>query len=346
MLTDTVSGKVLFDDTYFFSWSNFSSQYNDPALNAVVTQLPVGSYNLKVSVKAGPITDPATLATPETTVLDQDFDVAQNRIDIAADRTIAHQGETVVVSLTAGMAGITSLNAGVQYDAQRFTLDEEATRAANPGLDVSVNALASTVTVQGGTSAAAGQALAKLHFTAIRTAADPVTGENAPQFVINEAEVGVNGGALGEAYSKGLSVSVEVGYNVEIRKNFLSGYDLLLIYTASAATYTYVDTPLYDVSFAGYLADGAGYPCTYAYLAPNASANRLTVGTTAGTSLNWGLDTNMSGQVDLADAQQVVNVITGKVTPGADMARCLAADVNKDGVVDGQDVSAILRAVR
>ena len=50
--------------------------------------------------------------------------------------------------------------------------------------------------------------------------------------------------------------------------------------------------------------------------------------------------------MDLADAQQVANVLRGAVTPSSDMVRSLAADVNKDGKVTQDDITAIWEQIR
>lgn len=346
VLTDTDSGKVLFDDTFMFNWSNFSGEYNDANLNAIMENLPVGNYHLKVSVKTGPITDPAVLELPVVSVLDQKFTVIDPQLAIQAERSRVEQGDALNIRLNAAANGIDRIDAAVKYAADLFEFDLAATQEANPGLTFEVSELSQTVSLSGSAKAASGQALATLCFKAIRTAEAPIVGESAPAFTITRSQVGLNGGELTEGGAQGQSTVVEVGYNTAVYEDFLPGWDLLMVNTLDPIIYTYDGKPMYDLTDNGYLVDGKGYACVNAILVSEVNIDKLAEGEQSNPVLKYGFDANLSGWVDMNDVQQVINVLKGTVTPADDMARCIAADVNKDGRVDNDDMLAVWNELR
>ena len=134
-------------------------------------------------------------------------------------------------------------------------------------------------------------------------------------------------------------------YVVEIIKDYVSKYSLVLVYTDSNATFTYNDAAMYDVTSAGYKHVDESYNHTYA-LVVNGSANEANVA--AGTTpvvktLNCNdLDVNGSNSVDLRDAVAVVAVYNANENYMTNyMSIVLEADVNHDKKVDIDDFSLI-----
>lgn len=336
VLTDLDRNKVVYEGEHFFRFNASSSDYEDTALNDAMSTLTKGKYRLEIHIKSGPVTDLTTLEVPSTKVLDETFDVHKAELTLAADRTLVYQGEQVKTVISAPN-GADAIRVSLSYAMGLFELNAEATRAANPGISLQVNELIGVVTAEGR------GAQMELFFDALRSGAEPALGEDALRFTIVDSAVTPRGGAMSRAYANGAHVAVELSYNLKIFRQYLPGWDLVLVCTLDSGSFTYDGKAMYDVSQGGYLVDGGGYPCVYAILAPDADSRKLSQGSSDAVSVNYGADANMSGWVDLADAQQVANVINGMVTPASDMARCLAADVNKDGKVDKQDIAAVWR---
>ena len=339
VLTDLTQNKVLYENEHFFRFNASSSMYEDPALNDAMATLAEGSYRLEISIKSGPVTDLSTLEVPTTKVMDETFTVRKSELTLAADRTRVHQGEQVTVTVAAQGAA-DRIKAGLSYDMNLFELDMAATRKANPGIDLQNDTLTKAVKVDHES------AQIELIFTALRSGSEPVLGADAPRFTLTEGHVARPGGGLTDAFARGNFLAVELGYNLKVFRDYLPGWDLVLVFTMENAPFTYDNNPMCDVGRSGYLVDGMGFPCTYAWLAPNADTAKLDPGTEEGADVNYGADTNLSGWVDLADAQQVANVLRGAVTPSSDMVRSLAADVNKDGKVTQDDITAIWEQIR
>ncbi len=339
VLTDLTNNKILYEGEHFFRFNASSSMYEDLALNDAMAVLTEGSYRLEISIKSGPVTDLTTLEVPSTKVMDETFTVRKSELTLTADRTLAHQGEQVTLTVAA-LGAADRIKAGISYDMNLFELDVEATRKANPGIDIQIDNLTQTVKVD------CNAAQIELIFTALRSGSEPILGGDAPRFTVTDNAVARPGGTLTDGFARGNYVPVELGYNLKVFRDYLPGWDLVLVFTMEIAPFTYDGHPMYNVSQGGYLVDGLGFPCTYAWLAPNADTERLAPGAEAGADVNCGADANLSGWVDLADAQQVANVLKGAVTPNTDMARCIAADVNKDGKVTPDDVTAIWDEIR
>lgn len=347
VLTDKSTGKELFNGTHYFAWSNFSGEYNDPNLNAVMAELPDGEYNLTVSVKSGPITDPEKLETPEVQVLDQDFKIIPTKLTLAAGQDKVNQGEKLSIHVVAQEDGLTGIKVGVSYDMDRYAFDLQGSMDANPGFVFTENKLLGIVTAEGSfSSAAKGDVLVKLSYTALPTGNKPLTGDDTPVFAIGQSSLVTAKGERIDGYAKGQSAKADIGYNVQICKEYVKGWDLVLVHMSSETPLTYDGTSMYNVSETGYLLDGSGFPCVYGYLTQNASVEKVTSGAAVGPEIQYGLDVNMSGWLDLNDVQQVANVISGKVSPSQDMVRCIAADVNKDGKADMKDMALLLNKLR
>lgn len=133
---------------------------------------------------------------------------------------------------------------------------------------------------------------------------------------------------------------------VEIVNDYVAGYDLVLVYTDSNATFTYDGAAMYDVTAAGYkYQNTTEYRHVYGLVVPAAAADetKVAAGTGAFEALPYGYDVNGNGTVaDLDDAMVVVGVynVRAAYVP-AKMKMVLQADVNGDKLVNVLDFGTI-----
>lgn len=136
-------------------------------------------------------------------------------------------------------------------------------------------------------------------------------------------------------------------YVTEIKEDYVAGYDLVLVYTDSNATFTYDAAAMYNVTAAGYkYGNETAYQHVYGLVVAHTDAdavNKVAAGTASATSLTYGYDVNSNGTTaDLDDAMVVVgvyNVRSAYVL--AKMEMVLKADVNGDKMVDVNDFGVI-----
>ena len=135
-------------------------------------------------------------------------------------------------------------------------------------------------------------------------------------------------------------------YVTEIKEEYVAGYDLVLVYTDSNATFTYDGAAMYDVTSAGYKPEGEdkAYKHVYGLVVPAAAdETKVAAGTASATALTYGYDVNGNGTVaDLDDAMVVVGVynVRAAYVP-AKMKMVLQADVNGDKLVNVLDFGTI-----
>ena len=175
-LLDTTTGEVLYSDTQTGNGNTTAGEphqlyydwyYDTPELDAVLAQLPNGSYRIAVSVLAGPVTD--LRADRPTTTHYRDFEItgkatSATTVSVSASPTSVTKGDTITVPVKVSGSSYAAADVEIKFDADQLTYVSGSVTPSGLVWDVQADkGIARIVLV--GANATAGK-LAELTFTA------------------------------------------------------------------------------------------------------------------------------------------------------------------------------------
>ena len=148
--------------------------------------------------------------------------------------------------------------------------------------------------------------------------------------------------------------NVTVGFNAVTYKDYVKGTDLILAFVRdvavvedSQAAVTYNGRTIYEVTQGKYALDGDRYYCAFACFVQNTDPAQLVLDTAENAvicpEIKYSADVNLSGSVDIADAQAIVNIYKGRLPLEGNELKWFRADINRDGRVDAGDRDALIR---
>ena len=331
--------------------NSWSVQYEDANLSKALMACQPGSYNLKVDVLLGN-TSKAESAFAPINIFDLDFSLAPNTFNMTCDKTNADQGEAFTLSISTLEAGFTYASATIKSDADIYEFDLAASKAASPNVTFGQNEDGATFEYNGA-ALAAGSVVAKLVYRPVRTGSWAYSEGIDPFQVTNMFSSKEAGGANAiAARSGGSGLIVGVGLNTQIFRNYVKGYDLVLAYmhtpeqaidqSNSTLPMAYDGKPMYDVTFAKYKIGTNTWLRTYAYIVPNADASKIAKGTETCSVITYSNNVNQTGGLDIADVQAIANIRAGRLPLEDNITKWLLADIDRNGVVDAADQTALM----
>lgn len=329
--------------------------FSDAQLDDALRRCPAGTSNtLNFYVRSGPMDAQQVAQDCYRQVFSMDFTVQQDAAKLIADKAYVQQGEQFSVSITAAEAGITGLQAKVYYDADSYAFESDSAKAVNPGVAFTDNG-SEIVCTRYGNALDVGEAAATLVFHAKRTGEFPIQAQDNGQiYCMSLLATNVQKPTQADlkvSKPDATPIQLAVGYNTIVYKDYAGGHDLLVLFTStleqknnttsSALKMTYDGKPMYDVTAARYETGEGEIQRIYAVIASEADPAKLGVGEAACQVLDYDLDVNCSGNVDLNDVQVISNIIKGNLPLAGNEAKWFMADVNRDGKVDVDDMTTL-----
>ena len=356
---DAVLGQQGKEDQVFSNypaWNAWSYDYQNVALDKALFENKTGEYTLTLNVHAGPMENPANAVAPVTEVFKLELQLTDPSMQVTVSDTFVHQGQNVVLTLSAVEDGITGAQAILSCDTERFAFNRAESQRISPNATFVENADGSVTVSAFGAAAKTGAVLAKACFTAIRTGDQPT---QAKPFGFSYAKVSKKADAtqkdLAAARVGGEKPIIDVGHNIAIYKDYAPGFDLVLLpVNKSEADATYAGQAMLDLSAANLVVDGRGFSHTYAYVTSNAQPDQVEVKYTGMSfgSPTWSrrvkmdLDVDRNGRVDIGDMQLVLHMLRGTIPLEGNVEKFLIADVDRNGKVELADAKAILGALK
>ena len=346
-------------------WKSWSVNYKDPALDQALMETKSGNYKLELFVQSG-LADPATGKIPTVSVLTMDFSLDAATLQLSADKTGVSQGDTVTVTLKSLKDGITDFKTAVDYDPIYFDFDEARSKAASPNItftnDVdmtSVDPMAQVNVRYAGSATKAGSTPVKLYFTAKRTGLYSASDVSSFKmlFLQTSTTAGATDDQLVADRADGLA-PITVGFNTVLYKNYAGDNDLLLVFVSNdyEALVKKTELPMMynnilmeEVTQARYHINENRYLVCFGTIGKdldpmNVSMNEASDATMS-PEIEYSDDVNMSGFVDVADAQAIMNIANGQLPLDGNVTKWLRADINRDGKVDAKDRDALINSL-
>lgn len=344
--------------TNYPAWDAWSYQFQNDELDRTLFESDSGNYSLTINVHSGPVDNSNTLAVPVTNAYHLNLSLDAPSFQLKSSADTVSQGELFSINVHTMINGITGASLTMSYDTDLFAIDTAATRTANANINV-MNHPNGTVTVTYfGAALSNNDSSIKIFFRPVRTGSVSIPVARIQPFNIVAAQVSTKNGAtsndLAPARVGGDLCRVGIGCNTVIYKNYAGNYDLLLVFIEGGdATVTYDGVKMPDVTHAYYLVDGKRYTDTYAIVTPRVDVSKLSAtllasasGSTVDALLKYNLDVDRNGIENIADAQAICNIISGKLPLENNLESYLLADVNRDGKVDSNDVTALMAELR
>ena len=356
-----VKSAILRDGTEVAAETGFAPRgskeltFTSDRFNEALRQCPSGTKNTLVFyVRSGPMDSQALAQDSYRKVFSMDFTVQNDAMTIKANKAGVEQGESFTVTVSTMIPGITGLQQTVVYDEDFYVFEPQATREANPGLNITAQAGTVTVTRLGAPLGADAR-VAELVFHAKRTGEFPTEADKngaiycGQLLYTTKADPTQADLKVGKADTTSLRLSI--GQNVIIYGDYVQGKDLLLLFTAtaeqknntttSALPMAYDGKPMYDVTRARYETGEGDIQRIYAVLVDNADISKISRGTVACPQLTYSDDVNQNGCVELMDVQTISNIINGRLPYEGNEAKWFMADVDRSGKVDLADMQAL-----
>lgn len=333
---------------------SWSMDYSDPALSKALMECQPGDYELEVKVRLGN-TYAEDSAFEPISIYKLPFSLAPNTFNMTCDKTKAEQGEPFTLTINTLQAGFTYASALIKGDAENYVFDLAASKAASP--NVAIAETEDGVTFEyNGAALSAGNTVVKLVYAPVRTGGWGYSDGIEPFQVTNMFSSKEAGGANPiAARSGGNGIVVAVGQNTQVFRDYVKGYDLVLAYmhtpemamnqSDSTLPMAYDGKPMYDVTFARYMVGKNTWLRTYAYLTPNADATKVAKGTEACQMIDYSNNVNQTGGIDIADVQTISNIRAGRLPLEDNIIKWLLADIDRNGVVDTADQTALMSAM-
>ena len=324
------------------------------SLSKVLMESDPGDYELEVFALLGN-TDATASPFQPISVYKQAFNIAPDAFRMTCDKVKAEQGESFTLTVTCLNDGITAVRADVTSDNNAYTFDLAASRAASPNVSFTQNGDVVTFSYRGA-PLSQGDVAANLVYSPTRSGSWGYS-EGISPFVISGVLISEqpNGGNMTASRASGSGFIVEVGLNSQLFHNYVPGYDLLLTYMytpemrnmngTSVLTMTYNGTPMYDVTDSHYNINGNSWLRIYAVITENADVGKVATGTETCPVVTYSNNINLTGGFDIADVQAIANIRSGRMPLAGNEAKWFLADVDRNGVVDIADQTALMGAL-
>ena len=333
-------------------------EYDNKVMNLTVQTSEVGTnWNAKLYVRSGPLTAENQAEGDYIPFWEVSFKKLPADVYITVDSglTKVAQGEAFDVHVVSRKDDVTSGSATLSFENSLYTPDLEATKAKNPGAEVTMDEKTMTVTVDK-LNAGVDDTMFSMVFRAVRTGDYPYGKETTGSINILSAKMGVNGKPMEIVTGDTSPVTLDAGYNVEICENYVGDYDLVLVYMQThemmytrkntQLNVTYDGNKMYEITDSKYRADnvyGQGFSRIYGWICEDASDTKVGHNSEAQrVETEYSYDINQSGTFDMNDVQMVYNIVNHASSLEDGMVPWLLADVNRDKKITSDDVTALL----
>lgn len=341
------TGTVQHFESLVPDWKAWSYDYSDAALNVALMECKTGKYNLTLKAKVG---------NAFVDAYSFDFTLADAAVRITTDKTAVTQGTDVTATLTALQSGYTGIKATVSYDAKRFSFD--AKKSASNGVTYSDNGKGIVTVRYNGAALSANATIAKLVFTAASGGGYPVTEGVTPIKIMSLATsktAGATDAQLVADRAEGAGM-VTLGFTAVVHKNYAAGKDLLVVFLKDDSLVKKTQAPLlydgklmHEITTGNYNIKGDRFFCIFGYITENADPALVTKDNaskpTMCPEIKYSNDVNLTGAVDINDAQAIANIYNGKMALEGNETKWFRADINRDGKVDINDRNALMNTL-
>lgn len=340
--------------TNYPEWTDWSYTYKNDALDLALAESDAGDYTLKLKVHSGPFTDPAKTAAPVVEAYTLNMSLKEPSIQLKADAASVYQGNLVYIDVEALEDGISKAELTMEYDPDYFTPDAQAFAQANPGATLETKGAGQLLVGYQGDPVSTGSTIVRVPFRGMRTGDVFVDAKNVQPFAVGDAKVAKNGSSEMEAVrAGGEQVRVGLGFNAALFPNYAAGMTLMLVTVeGEVADVTYNGQALTDVSRANYILEGKDYTAVYAAVGDSFDLSKvsITTKTSGATAVRPGLlyyngDINDCGVTDVLDVQALAEIINGKLPLEGNLKGWLRADMDRNGKLDMNDVTALLEQI-
>lgn len=338
--------------TNYPGYADWTYDFANTDLDKALAGSTAGSYSLALNVHTGPVTDPYKMEVPVVKAYKLELALEDPSFELVAPKSQVHQGQNFAVSVKTMVPGVSGASMNMSFDRTHFVLDLEKSRSTSSGATIEYNESTKTISIKySGAVLPKGGAVANIYFTAKRTGGLPIAADKVKPFEISAAKVST-GGELVPGRVGGSQANPGIGYNLVIHENYAGDNDLLLIFSEGQPfKITYSGTRMKDISLPYMYVDGQLFSHVYAWVEPDVDPINVAaegVVSSASSVLNYVLeingDVNQSGIVDINDVQCIQNIIDG--TLPLDQAKYLRADIDRNGKVDTNDMTALLRQLK
>lgn len=339
-------------------YKSWSVNYRDAALDLALMESKLGNYKLDLFVKTG-LAD-AKGNTPTIKAFSMDFTLDAASFKFSTDKTAVAQGDTVTATITAQKDGITAIKTAVSYDPEWFVFDAAKSKAASPNVTFTDNGEDGVAVRYAGKAISSNSKPVTLFFTAKRTGLYPVLEGVTPfklMFLQTSTVEGASDAQLVSDRADGVGL-ITVGFNTLLYKDYANGNDLVLAFVSNEyealvkkteLPMMYGSTLMQEVTNARYTIDGNRYLVCFGHIGPDLDPTKIVKNeaseATLSPEIEYSNDVNMSGFVDVADAQAIMNVMDGTLPLEGNMIQWLRADINRDGKVTIADRDALMNSL-
>lgn len=340
--------------TNYPEWTDWSYTYKNDALNLALAESDAGDYTLTLKVHSGPFTDPAKTVAPVVEAYTLNMSLKEPSIQLKADAASVYQGNLVYIDVETMEDGISKAELVLNYDPTYFTPDEQAFAQSNSGASLERKGEGQVVIRYSGDALSTGASVARVPFRAARPGDVFVDAKNVQPFAVGDAKVAKNGSSEMEAVrAGGEQVRVGLGFNAALFPNYAAGKTLMLVTVeGEVADVTYNGQALTDVSRANYILEGKDYTAVYATVGDSFDLSKVSITTkTSGAAavrpglLYYNGDINDCGVTDVLDVQALAEIINGKLPLEGNLKGWLRADMDRNGKLDMNDVTALLEQI-
>ena len=337
--------------THYPDYDTWTYDFKDDALNVALVAASAGSCSLTLNVHSGPILDTGNMDTPVTKAFSASILLGDPSFELVSNTTVAHQGQSVWLGIKPIEDGITATRMELTYDRDTYAFDLAKTRSANKNVTFAETADGSVSITYSGTALTRDAVMANLYFTPHRTGALPIPAEQTGSFAVRTAWKATSSNPdMVPARFGGDPITFTVGYNIKIFDNYAAGKSLILLASEGFPTNaTYDGRRMLDVTDAHYALDGRVFSHTYAVVVDHVnldliSATQISASYSSISSylLYYDGDVNLSGNVDIRDAQSIANIMAGRLPLDGNQKKWLLADMDANGKVDSNDILSIL----
>ena len=329
---------------------SYSMDYKDATLSKTLMECQTGDYELEVLVHLGN-TISGDSAFPAISIFKQAFTVNPATFNMTCDKTAAEQGEPFTLSITTLEAGIAAMRADVVSDKENYVFDLAASKSASPNATFTQKGDVVTVEYRGSELPMGGVA-AKLVYAPVRSGGWAFSEGITPFMISNVFYSKQANGSMTASRASGSGIVVNVGLNSQVFRNYVPGYDLLLVYMDapeminltgdSVLTMAYDGKPMYDVTSAHYNINGQRWKRTYAVIVPKADTSKVALGTETCPIVTYSNNINMTGGLDIADLQLLSAIRNGRLALAGNELKFLLADIDRNGAVNTADHTALV----
>jgi hypothetical protein len=200
--------------------------------------------------------------------------------------------------------------------------------------------------------------IAKMVFSAASGGGYPVTEGVTPIKIMSLATsktAGATDAQLVADRAEGAGM-VTLGFTAVVHKNYAAGKDLIVVFLKDESLVKKTQAPLlydgklmHEITTGNYNINGDRYFCIFGYITENADPALVTKDNaskpTMCPEIKYSNDVNLTGAVDINDAQAIANIYNGKMALEGNETKWFRADINRDGKVDINDRNALMNTL-